>query len=327
MIPPLPATDGDPGRRSIAVPTLCETARPSRGPARSLYPSHPASSQFSFLLTRHPPTMNQSVPIKRLLGSGKSQFSITFIGDDRCLCPSSACGKRVRQRGLYAHARGHACRGAFTPDQLDALAMVSSTAKARHEKRRRDTLRALHAANPDQTSKEHVVAARAAAALTDGLRPAPKRRPGRRRSRLSTFPAGPVAVAAAAAAAAAAAPPRAVQGSVDSERYQQQMRVADFVTLVTARLLRGETPPPHGADVAERLAAEAMCAVCPPVRLMETAGPWTREEVYGAAAVDAARTSAFAVRAAAPPAASVSAPPAANAAAPPAASVEHRPLQ
>lgn len=173
--------------------------------------------------------LNAPVSTKRLLGAhgtGEKPFEITLLSDDRCICPAPSCARTVRQRGLAMHVRGRGCRGDFTPDQLHALNTVSSAAKARHEKRRRDMLRALHAANPDKTSSEAMEATRRAAAEAEGVK-VRMRRLHRLRPRRET-PRYMIGSAPSAAAAAATADPR----------YAGQVTIADYANHLAARFLR-----------------------------------------------------------------------------------------
>lgn len=204
--------------------------------------------------------------MKRILGSGEGTFEISLLGDDRCLCPDARCGKNVHQRALATHVRGRMCRGSFTPDQLDALATIAAAAKARHEKRRRDMLRALHAANPGVVSPEAVQAAHRAAAEADFAPPSARRRRGPR-------PRGSMLLGSAPCAAAAAA--------TADPRYAGQVAIADYTNYLASRFLReldGESSPP-GMDAAEERVRQAMLREFPePILLTPTPGPWGVEQ-------------------------------------------------
>jgi hypothetical protein len=200
----------------------------------------------------------------RVLGSGRSQMEITLLRDDRCVCPAPGCEKRVRQRGLHAHAKGPACRGTFTPDQLHELAALSAAAKSRHEKRRREALRlSIHAADPASLANPANPAPLAAAARAAGAAvPTVRRRP---RARRRAPPATTV--------------PPSVQPRVGT-RAVQQARVAALAALLTARALRAEGEAgPRGADAAEAALRAWARRRCRGVALMPAPGPWAAADV------------------------------------------------
>lgn len=84
--------------------------------------------------------------MKSKITSRQMQFAskpltIESLAEGKCRCPGAACGKILRQRGLYAHVKGPACPSTFTKEQLDAIRRLSSVAKSRRERLFRDQQR------------------------------------------------------------------------------------------------------------------------------------------------------------------------------------------